>query len=181
MNAKRRALGSMRDPDGNWKMDGKSSTRDADGDSGKGSGEGATKKLGDVKGKGALHRSSMRDADCKTTSSSKAATETVRVKPPDALAAKAQALLAAPSHDVGWKQRLPPSTGAAVTTANTAKTTATLETTATKYATTTIIKSSSTAPSTGVVSAPLRPFGTAKRIVQREGPLALYKGLTAGE
>lgn len=31
----------------------------------------------------------------------------------------------------------------------------------------------------GVVSAPLGPFGTARRIVAREGPLALYKGLTA--
>jgi solute carrier family 25 citrate transporter 1 len=31
----------------------------------------------------------------------------------------------------------------------------------------------------GVVQAPLGPFGTAKRIVQREGFTALYKGLTA--
>lgn len=35
------------------------------------------------------------------------------------------------------------------------------------------------ARSTGAVSAPLGPFGTAKRIVQREGFFALYKGLTA--
>ena len=29
------------------------------------------------------------------------------------------------------------------------------------------------------MTASLGPFGTARRIVQREGPLALYKGLTA--
>jgi hypothetical protein len=34
-------------------------------------------------------------------------------------------------------------------------------------------------PNPGVVTASLGPFGTAKRIVQREGFIALYKGLTA--
>jgi hypothetical protein len=36
-----------------------------------------------------------------------------------------------------------------------------------------------TASSSSLVQAPLGPFGTARRIVQREGFLALYKGLTA--
>ncbi|KAL7448977.1 hypothetical protein ACHAWC_001084, partial [Mediolabrus comicus] len=70
-------------------------------------------------------------------------------------------------HDVGWKQRLPPTTSAA----------------ATSSATSTVIKSSSsTAAASGsspTVVATLGPFGTARRIIQREGPLALYKGLTA--
>ncbi len=38
---------------------------------------------------------------------------------------------------------------------------------------------SSSSSSTTTVTASLGPFGTARRIVQREGPFALYKGLTA--
>lgn len=64
-------------------------------------------------------------------------------------------------HDVGWKQRLPPGSSAAGETTS-------------KIA---AVKPST--PANNVVVAPLGPFGTGRRIVQREGPMALYKGLTA--
>ena len=44
---------------------------------------------------------------------------------------------------------------------------------------TTVIKTGGAHPHAGTTVAPLGPIGTAKRIVQREGFLALYKGLTA--
>jgi hypothetical protein len=63
-------------------------------------------------------------------------------------------------HDVGWKQRVP------VGAANTSSAS-------------TAIKAAAEVSSSGPVVATLGPFGTARRIVSREGPLALYKGLTA--
>ena len=66
-------------------------------------------------------------------------------------------------HDVGWQQRIVPLSTTPVVATSTATSSST-------------IASSS---SSSTVVAPLGPFGTAKRIIQREGPLALYKGLTA--
>ncbi|KAL3795441.1 hypothetical protein HJC23_000799 [Cyclotella cryptica] len=98
--------------------------------------------------------------------------ETVRVKPNLAKVASSSPSAGAPSvlHDVGWKQRLPPSSSMGATT------TATVAS-----ASSTSIKSAVAAETStsGTVVATLGPFGTARRIVQREGPLALYKGLTA--
>ena len=65
-------------------------------------------------------------------------------------------------HDVGWQQRIVP-----------------LSTTPVVATTTATSSSTIASSSSSTVVAPLGPFGTAKRIIQREGPLALYKGLTA--
>jgi hypothetical protein len=101
---------------------------------------------------------------------------TVRVKPPTSslgtttttagAAAAARPAIPNALHDVGWQQRIVPlSTTPVVATTTTATTSSTIA-----------IGGSS---SSSTVVAPLGPFGTAKRIIQREGPLALYKGLTA--
>jgi len=119
--------------------------------------------------------SSMRDAEpsikalhIKSSSSMK---ETVRIKPNVTefnLERKGQ-----PLHDVGWKQRVTYSTST-VTTAEPLKNISRAVSTSTAAA--------SPAPPVShvqTVVAPMGPFGTARRIIQREGPLALYKGLTA--
>ena len=96
---------------------------------------------------------SMRDASVK---------EIVHVKPNlDGIKSANVGGATKPFHDVGWKQRVP---SAALSSA------AATMSTASKAAVET------TAPP---VVATLGPFGTARRIVTREGPLALYKGLTA--
>jgi solute carrier family 25 citrate transporter 1 len=145
-----RALGSIRDAEGN--SGSKSATNSAAATTGGGGEKGNVA----LEGKGALHRSSYQK------------NETVRVTPnkkPTGVSIGSGSSSGA-MHDVGWKQRLPPTTSAA-----------------TSSATSTVIKSSSsTAAATGnspTVVATLGPFGTARRIIQREGPLALYKGLTA--
>ncbi|KAL7531664.1 hypothetical protein ACHAXR_004163 [Thalassiosira sp. AJA248-18] len=124
-----------------------------------------------------------------TTNKAKNETATVRVKPEDASKAKSAATSAAKPkptstttatknalHDVGWKQRLPSST-ASTATASAETASKTIASTATKSAATASASAASSSP--GTVVATLGPFGTAQRIVQREGPLALYKGLTA--
>ncbi|KAL3771692.1 hypothetical protein ACHAW5_000953 [Stephanodiscus triporus] len=70
----------------------------------------------------------------------------------------------------GWRHRVvhPSSSNAAKAAFSTAASSS-LSSSATTTTTTT----------TTTVTASLGPFGTAKRIVQREGPMALYKGLTA--
>lgn len=99
---------------------------------------------------------SMRDASSKK--------ETVRVKPnADGLKPTSGGTPSA-FHDVGWKQRLPNATAAADAAASSAASST--------------IKAAGEA-SSGHVVATLGPFGTARRIITREGPLALYKGLTA--
>jgi solute carrier family 25 citrate transporter 1 len=145
-------------------------------------------------GKGALHRTSAAVAGAadnnantmgsKTTLESKKNSikkETVRVTPNVKAATSSSASSSSSGvggststtsamHDVGWKQRLPPATS--TTSSITSSTTSTV-----------IKSSSSTAAAatdtSSTVVATLGPFGTARRIIQREGPLALYKGLTA--
>jgi len=100
--------------------------------------------------------------------------ETVRVKPDLSKAKSAAPTSSSPSsnnalHDVGWKQRLPPKATSVATTASKS----------TPSFTTSAAAASSSSLSSSTVVAPLGPFGTARRIVQREGPMALYKGLTA--
>lgn len=160
-----RALGSMRDAD---------ATKGTVVGGGGGNGSSASGGGGGnaVTGKGALHR----------TSDGVKAKTTVRVKP-DISAAKsntsANATATAFHHDVGWKQRVVPTPGAGSTTTTTTVSTAAAESSA-KAASVAVISSSASSQSTGnTVVAPLGPFGTARRIIQREGPLALYKGLTA--
>jgi solute carrier family 25 citrate transporter 1 len=118
--------------------------------------------LRDASGKkpSALHRTAGDAAAATTRTGSDAAlkSETVRVKPDVSRAQSTAASANAAFHDVGWKQRVVPS--------------------ASETATSTVTKAAST-PAAQPVVAPLGPFGTARRIVQREGPLALYKGLTA--
>lgn len=147
-------------------------------------------------GKGALHRTSasatadnVNSMGSKTILESKNSTmkESVRVKPNVTAATTSSSAAATTTtatlgvggsnsttsamHDVGWKQRLPPATSSSITSSTTS----------------TIIKSSSSTTTTAnaaattspTVVATLGPFGTARRIIQREGPLALYKGLTA--
>ncbi len=151
-----RALGSIRDAEGTVGSSG----------GGGSSGSSAAATVGGkgnvaLEGKGALHRSSNGSSQKK---------ETVRVTPnkkAGSISGSSSGASSGVMHDVGWKQRLPPTTSAA-----------------TSAATSTVIKSSSssTAAATGnspTVVATLGPFGTARRIIQREGPLALYKGLTA--
>jgi len=75
-------------------------------------------------------------------------------------------------HDVGWKQRLP-----TATTSSSAASAAT--STVIKSSTTTTTAAAATTTTSPTVVATLGPFGTARRIIQREGPMALYKGLTA--
>lgn len=146
-----RALGSIRDAETNA-----SSSKSANSGAAAGGGKGKVA----LEGKGALHRSSNSSSQKK---------ETVRITPNKTPAgvSSGSASSGGAMHDVGWKQRLPPTTSTA----------------ATSSATSTVIKSSSsTAAASGsspTVVATLGPFGTARRIIQREGPLALYKGLTA--
>ncbi|KAL3757473.1 hypothetical protein ACHAWU_006680 [Discostella pseudostelligera] len=75
-------------------------------------------------------------------------------------------------HDVGWQQRIVP--------LSTTPVVATTTTSASSSAATSVATVATTATTGGnTVVDPLGPFGTARRIIQREGPLALYKGLTA--
>eukprot|EP00984_Skeletonema_dohrnii_P008051 scaffold2949_cov92-Skeletonema_dohrnii-CCMP3373.AAC.2 len=151
-------------------------------------------------GKGALHRSSS-SSSSKTASgcagNSKVDTavsnnatvkksikkETVRIKPNVKAATSTSSSTSASGvgsssssamHDVGWKQRLPTATTSSSASAATSTVikSSTTTTTAAAAATTT----TTTSPT---VVATLGPFGTARRIIQREGPMALYKGLTA--
>ncbi|KAL3757481.1 hypothetical protein ACHAWU_006688 [Discostella pseudostelligera] len=71
-------------------------------------------------------------------------------------------------HDVGWQQRIVP-----------LSTTPVVATTTTSTAASAAAAAATTTTGGNTVVAPLGPFGTARRIIQREGPLALYKGLTA--
>ena len=108
----------------------------------------------------ALHRTtSSGDATDKKASNVTAKNETVRVKPDlskaNASASSSNSNNKGPLHDVGWKQRT-------VTSASS-----------------TVVEKTAAKEMNAIVVAPLGPFGTAKRIIQREGPLALYKGLTA--
>lgn len=99
--------------------------------------------------------------------------ETVRVKADPARAAiVAENAAKAVPHDVGWKQRLPSAGGAATVSKVTAEATGNAASTAAKT-------TASAAQNATTVVATLGPFGTARRIVEREGPGALYKGLTA--
>jgi solute carrier family 25 citrate transporter 1 len=79
----------------------------------------------------------------------------------------------------GWKHRMtnppPPPTNAAAKGAASYTTSAAASASAVASST----AATTTAATTTTVTASLGPFGTARRIVQREGPLALYKGLTA--
>ena len=133
-----------------------------------------------VKG-GALHRTSDNNkSDNKVTSTSASQTkksETVRVKPIKATktdVSSSSSSSKGPLHDVGWKNRtVQPSKSAATTVTKSAV--ETIAETAAKSSTTT----TAVAQDMNAVMAPLGPFGTARRIIEREGPLALYKGLTA--
>eukprot|EP00986_Skeletonema_menzelii_P014177 scaffold9063_cov126-Skeletonema_menzelii.AAC.1 len=133
-------------------------------------------------GKGALHRSSG-DGDgggkSKGNTTNPAVKtiekETVRIKPNVKAATSATSSSGVGSsgpssamHDVGWKQRLP-------TTSNTSAAASTVI----KSSTTTTTTAATAATNSPTVVATLGPFGTARRIIQREGPMALYKGLTA--
>lgn len=107
--------------------------------------------------------------------------ETARAKP-DLSGAKSAAAANATAdgavHDVGWKRRLPSATAAGEAASETASSSSS----SARNAASSAAKSSTSASSsssTTVVVAPLGPFGTARRIVEREGPMALYKGLTA--
>lgn len=169
---KGRALGSsMRDVAGKGGSSNSGSWKDV-------AGKSSSSSLKDVSG-GAIHRTTAAtttaatlgggDGGATTTtatpsaktrvSSAAASNTTVRVKP-SGTTTKATARPPIPSalHDVGWQQRIVPLSTTPV------------------VATTT---SSATAGGSSTVVAPLGPLGTAKRIIQREGPLALYKGLTA--
>lgn len=169
-----RALGSMRDPSSAVGT----TTNVSSAESGGGLG-----------GKGALHRSAGKTAatavetttttsNVKKNTTSTIKTETVRVKSNVKAAAAATSSASSgagssksPSgamHDVGWKQRLPPVSSATSTVIKSSSSTTTATTTAAAAAT-----------NSPTVVATLGPFGTARRIIQREGPMALYKGLTA--
>lgn len=128
----------------------------------------ATKKFGEVSVKGgALHRTSIDTAATEksknnVTSTKSTSNATVSVKPvSDPTVDSTTTLKKGPLHDVGWKNR---------TVASASKSTT---------ATTIASSSSSAASKPAAVNATLGPFGTARRIISREGPLALYKGLTA--
>jgi len=150
---------------------------------------------------GALHRTST-DVAGETTATTKSSggtagtttkdnggknntvkSETVRVKPDLSKAKSATTATTAQNalHDVGWKQRLPPGSSSSSSSAitETASKAATASSAASSAIPSTAKSSAPTPTSTGAVVAPLGPFGTARRIVQREGPMALYKGLTA--
>jgi hypothetical protein len=146
---------------------------------------------------GALHRTTTvgggesSKAKAETTAKS-IKKETVRIKPNVSAAAPASKSSSSSSgigsstssamHYVGWKQRLPSASAAATSTSSSAAassaTSTTIKSSTTMTATTTTSAAAATANSPTVV-ATLGPFGTARRIIQREGPLALYKGLTA--
>ena len=163
------------------KMEGRAlgSMRDASASSSRG-----TVLASGVGGKGALHRSTTAIADGansmgnKTTSESKNGAktvkkETVRIKPNIQAASASYPTSGIGSssksamHDVGWKQRVSPATSSSTTFSP-------------PTTTTTVINSKpSSVSSSPTVVATLGPFGTARRIIQREGPFALYKGLTA--
>jgi len=180
-----RALGSMRDATTTTTTSATSTTNNAN----------AVVSGLDV-GKGALHRSSSSNKTASGGGNSKVDTavsnnatvkksikkETVRIKPNVKVATSSTSSTSSSGvgsstssamHDVGWKQRLPTATtsSASATTSTVIKSSTTTTTTAAAAATTT-----TTSPT---VVATLGPFGTARRIIQREGPMALYKGLTA--
>jgi len=161
-----RALGSVRDADASMKSGGTTGEVNATSTTAKGSG--AASKA-EAAAKGALHRTAKETAtvvvkpDLSSKASAAAASSTSEVK-----TAATSAL-----HDVGWKQRVPPPSAAAKAT------TATTVSFAASSSSSSAMISAANAAKMGVVQAPLGPFGTARRIVQREGPLALYKGLTA--
>ena len=147
----------------------------------------------DVAGKGsggALHRTTA-DAASSGGGEGKLATTTTKVKVPSAVppnttvrvkpsiassgttsttAAASTTARSIPNalHDVGWQQRIVP-----------LSTTPVVATTTTSTAASAAAAAATTTTSGNTVVAPLGPFGTARRIIQREGPLALYKGLTA--
>jgi len=152
-----RALGSMRDADG------RGSTGDADGFKGRDHPPRALHRTMAGEGKDAAEAAAR---DGRKGGGGATKHDTVRVRP-DA-SAKAEPSTKPRTgalHDVGWKQRLPPAAAAEGAAASAAK----------------VATASSPSSSSGgsVIVAPLGPFGTARRIIQREGPLALYKGLTA--
>jgi len=129
---------------------------------------------------GALHRTSDNKSDNKVTTSTAASqtkkSETVRIKPIKATKSdvSSSSNSKGPLHDIGWKNRtVQPSKSAATTVTKSAV--ETIAETAAKSSTTT----TAVAQDMNAVMAPLGPFGTARRIIEREGPLALYKGLTA--
>jgi len=149
-------------------------------------------------GKGALHRSSSSSSKTASgggnskvdTAVSNNATvkksikkETVRIKPNVKAATSTSSSTSSSGvgsstssamHDVGWKQRLP-----TATTSSASATTSTVIKSSTTTSTTTTAAAASTTTTSPTVVATLGPFGTARRIIQREGPMALYKGLTA--
>jgi len=172
-----RALGSMRD----------ATTAKSVGNN---NGGGGGNVVSGLDGKGALHRTTVggngNSSKAKAANTDKSIKkETVRIKPnvtaaTSSTSSSSSGIASSTSsamHDVGWKQRLP-STAPSPSSASTAAAT-----------TSTIIKSSTTSSTTAAgaaattnsptVVATLGPFGTARRIIQREGPMALYKGLTA--
>ena len=133
--------------------------------------------LRDATSSGALHRTvSDNKSDNKVASPPKKS-ETVRVKPIKATKTDVSSSSNSSKgqlHDVGWKNRtVQPSKSAATTVTKSAV--ETIAETAAKSSTTT----TAVAQDMNAVMAPLGPFGTARRIIEREGPLALYKGLTA--
>lgn len=130
--------------------------------------------LRDVAGNRALHRRVGDAAATKKSADGVAAKmETVRVKPTAAARDSSATSMAAGQMEPGWKQRV-----ASYSTAAARSPSATAATAAAARSSSSSSASVATA-ATGPVVAPLGPFGTARRIVQREGPLALYKGLTA--
>ena len=152
-----------------------SSMRDADG--------------GSVAGGGALHRSSSGGKRGGPSALGRKS-ETVRIRPDPSRGGGGKGPLHDPS---GWRREAPPSdpkprkTGGATSSvggrhAQVRK--AAFSTLSLRYrrsVSTTPLTASPAPPSNYVqtVVAPLGPFGTARRIIQREGPMALYKGLTA--
>lgn len=139
--------------------------------------------LRDATSSGALHRTvSDNKSDNKVASSTAASetkkkSETVRVKPIKATKTDVSSTSSSskgPLHETSWKNRtVQPSKSAATTVTKSAV--ETIAETAAKSSTTT----TAVAQDMNAVMAPLGPFGTARRIIEREGPLALYKGLTA--
>ncbi|KAL7464940.1 hypothetical protein ACHAXS_005272 [Conticribra weissflogii] len=161
-----RALGSVRDADDAMKRGG--AKGDAGATSTAANGSRSASKV-EAAAKGALHRTAKETAtvvvkpDLSSKASAAAASSASEVK-----SAVGSAL-----HDVGWKQRVPPPSAAAKAT------TATAVSSAASSSSPSTMVTAANAAKMGVVQAPLGPFGTARRIIQREGPLALYKGLTA--
>ena len=152
-------------------------------------------------GKGALHRSSSSSKTASGGGNSKVDTavsnnatvkksikkETVRIKTNVKAATSSTSSSTSASgvgsstssamHDVGWKQRLP--TATTTSSAASAATSTMIKSSTTTSTTTTAAAAAATTTTSPTVVATLGPFGTARRIIQREGPMALYKGLTA--